>query len=111
MAIEQLWERVAERGPTWTVRVTLDVLRERGMDFDRAWHLAHARLRIQPNMSADDVEELLEAKAWMDWSRDYWQACFDREPVPRLVDGEVFLPAESVRIDTAVRESGTSHLS
>lgn len=67
------------------------------MDFDGAWYVALQRLRIQPNMSADDIEELMAAKAWMDWAKPVWEAAYRGDPAPALTDGEIF--ANSDRAD------------
>lgn len=94
MSLEDLWEATAERGPEWTVRVTLAAMRDREWDFDHAWHSALQRLRVQPNMTPDEIEDLIAAKAWLNWARPVWQAAYDGTESPPLVDGQIFDQAE-----------------
>lgn len=106
MPLQDLWEATAEQGPAWTVRVTLIAMRARDWDFDQAWHSALQRLRAQPNMTPDDIEELIEVKAWLQWARPVWQAAYEGTEAPPLIDGEVFTAAERVNLAPTVRRSG-----
>lgn len=112
MADEQLLDEedfidaANDRGPVWKVRVMLIVLRGRGLDFDSAWTSALKRLRVQPNMDPDDVDDLIAAKAWLQWARSEWQAAYEREPRAQLVDGEVFTPAEAANLARTERTVG-----
>lgn len=81
-------------------------MRTRGWDFDQAWHSALQRLRAQPTMSADDIEEMIEVKAWLQWARPVFEAAYNGTDAPPLVDGEVFTAAERVNLAPTVRRSG-----
>ena len=96
----ELRQAIAEENVIWAVRVTLEGLRESGQSFDAAWYTALQRLRIQPNMTPDEIEELIECKAWLLWSRTLFEWAYERraEAPPRLMDGEVFSPAEATHV-------------
>lgn len=95
-----------DRGPVWRVRVMLAVMRGRGTNFNTAWHSALARLRAQPGMDPDSIEELMAAKAWLAWARAEWEAAYNREPKAQLVDGETFTPAELANLARTERTGG-----
>ena len=100
MPESELREALSEQNPIWAVRVTLAALRDRDVAFDAAWYTALQRLRIQPNMTPNEIEELAECKAWLLWARPHfeWAYELDARPLPRLMDGEVFAPAEAAHI-------------
>lgn len=96
----ELREAITEQNPIWAVRVTLTSLRSQGHTFDSAWYAALQRLRVQPNMTPDDIEELMECKAWLLWAREWWKWAYElaEEGPPELVDGEVFGRADDVTL-------------
>lgn len=97
MGEADLLEALDEKTPAWRLRVMLAAMREQGLSFDAAWYSATARMRVQPNMTADDAEELIEFKAWFEWARPLFEWAYTgvADSPPQLVDGEVFTPAES----------------
>lgn len=103
---EDFADAVAERGPIWRVRVTLAVMREGGASFATAWHSAMQRLRVQPTMDPEDVDELIAAKAWMEWAKQEWEAAYNREPRVQMMDGQVFTPAEIANLARTERGEG-----
>lgn len=95
--MDALIERLSDENPAWKLRIMLDAMRAAGWSFDQAWYSATQRLRVQAWMGPDDIEELMEFKAWFDWSKEYWRWAYEdgeaaRAPV--LADGEVFTAAE-----------------
>lgn len=98
---EDFYDAGRERGPIWIVRVYLAFVRRQGMEFEEAWWFAMQRLRVQPNMEPEDIEELQASKAWLNWARPEWEAAYNRTPSPPLIDGECFAPSERTVLDTS----------
>lgn len=106
----ELLDALEDQTPARVLRVTLEGMRDRGVDdFNLAWYGAMQRLRVQPNMSPDDAEELIEFKAWLSWARPLYEWAYTGAPgpAPELVDGQVFTKAESARLD--LRRARATH--
>lgn len=71
----------------WVMRVMLAAFREQGLTFDAAWASAIQRMRAQPTMTPEQVQDLEAAKEQLRWSKEVWRWAYDGlpEPPPSLV--------------------------
>ncbi len=84
----------------------LAAMRERGWSFEEAWCNAIQRFRVQGHMTPDAMEEMIEFKAWFEWSKPIWEWAYSGHAErPELVDGEVFTQAELVTLGSSKRVS------
>lgn len=60
----------------------LSAFRQEGVPFERAWSSAVQRMRAQPTMSDEEVEELAAFKAELSWSKEWWRWAYERSPEP-----------------------------
>lgn len=78
----ELPDELHEQTPAWTMGVMLGAMRERGWTFDRAWSSAIQRMRVSPDMEAEDAAELISWKFWLNWAKPRFEWAYAGVPGP-----------------------------